>query len=100
MITSFMEKPKGEESWVNGGFFVLEPEVFNYIKDDDKEIFERTPLENLAHDNQLHAYKHTGFWHPMDTLKDKNDLTQMWQNNSAPWALWNKIDNKKTFIYT
>ena len=90
MITSFMEKPKGEESWINGGFFVCEPEVFDYIKDGDSTIFERAPLENLAKDNQLNAYKHSGFWRPMDTLKDKNDLTEMWQNNKAPWALWLK----------
>ena len=88
MITSFMEKPKGEESWINGGFFVCEPEVFNYIPEGDDVIFERTPLENLAKDNKLNAYKHDGFWRPMDTLKDKNDLTNMWQNNQAPWAKW------------
>lgn len=91
MITSFMEKPKGEESWINGGYFVCQPEVFDYIKDGDETIFERAPLENLARDNQLNAYKHTGFWRPMDTLKDKNDLTQMWQNSTAPWAVWNQI---------
>ena len=90
MITSFMEKPKGEESWINGGFFVCEPKVFDYIKDGDSTIFERAPLENLAKDNQLNAYKHNGFWRPMDTLRDKNDLTEMWLNDSAPWAIWNK----------
>ena len=90
IITSFMEKPKGEASWINGGFFVCEPQVFDYIDDGDQVIFERAPLENLAKDNQLNAYKHRGFWRPMDTLKDKNDLTQMWQNNNAPWAVWNK----------
>ena len=88
MITSFMEKPKGEESWINGGFFVCEPEVFNYIQEGDSTIFERAPLENLAKDKQLNAYKHRGFWRPMDTLKDKNDLTYMWQNDQAPWAVW------------
>lgn len=90
MITSFMEKPKGEESWINGGFFVCEPEVFDYIDNDPSVIFERSPLENLARDKQLNAYKHRGFWRPMDTLKDKNDLTYMWQNDQAPWALWQK----------
>ncbi len=90
MITSFMEKPKGEESWINGGFFVCEPEVFDYIPKGDDVIFERAPLENLARDGQLNAYKHYGFWRPMDTLKDKNELTEMWQNDSAPWAVWNK----------
>ena len=90
MITSFMEKPKGEESWINGGFFVCEPKVFDYIKEGDSTIFERTPLETLAGENQLNAYKHSGFWRPMDTLKDKNDLTEMWQNDRAPWAVWQK----------
>ena len=90
MITSFMEKPKGEESWINGGFFVCEPKIFDYITEGDSTIFERSPLENLAKDKQLNAYKHRGFWRPMDTLKDKNDLTYMWQNNQAPWAVWLK----------
>lgn len=87
-ICSFMEKPKGDGSWINGGFFVCEPKVFDYIDDGDDVIFERTPLENLAKDGQLNAYKHNGFWHPMDTLKDKNELTQMWISNVAPWAKW------------
>lgn len=88
MITSFMEKPKGEESWINGGYFVCEPEIFNYIQDGDDTIFERAPLENLAKDNQLNAFKHNGFWQPMDTLRDKTELTELWQNNKAPWAVW------------
>ena len=88
-ITSFMEKPKGEESWINGGFFVLEPRIFDYIpEDDDSIIWERSPLESLAKDGQLNAYKHVGFWRPMDTLKDKNDLTALWQQDNAPWAVW------------
>lgn len=90
MITSFMEKPKGDESWINGGFFVCEPQVFDYIKGGDATIFERAPLETLAREGQLNAYKHNGFWQPMDTLKDKNDLTKMWQENTAPWAFWTK----------
>lgn len=90
MITSFMEKPKGDESWINGGFFVCEPQVFDYIKDGDATIFERAPLETLAREGQLNAYKHNGFWQPMDTLKDKNDLTKMWQENRAPWTFWTK----------
>lgn len=88
MITSFMEKPKGEESWINGGFFVCQPEVFDYIKDGDKTIFERAPLENLAKDKQLNAYKHRGFWQPMDTLRDKKELTELWETDKAPWAKW------------
>lgn len=89
-ISSFMEKPKGDGAWINGGFFVLEPQVFDYIQNGDSTIFEREPLENLAHDNQLNAFKHTGFWHAMDTLRDKNELTDMWMNGKAPWALWLK----------
>ncbi len=88
MITSFMEKPKGEESWINGGYFVCEPEVFDYISDGDDVIFEKAPLENLAADNQLNAFKHRGFWRPMDTLRDKIALTELWQANKAPWAVW------------
>ena len=88
MITSFMEKPKGDESWIKGGFFVCQPQVFDYIPNGDDVIFERAPLENLAKDRKLNAYKHEGFWRPMDTLKDKNDLTEMWVKNTAPWAVW------------
>lgn len=87
-ISSFMEKPKGDGNWINGGFFVCEPQIFNYIGNDDDIIFEKEPLESLAKDGQLNAYKHRGFWHPMDTLKDKNELTQMWVNDVAPWAKW------------
>lgn len=88
IITSFKEKPKGDESWINGGFFVCEPQVFDYIEADESVTFEKAPLENLAKDRQLNAYKHSGFWRPMDTLKDKNDLTEMWQMDRAPWAVW------------
>lgn len=96
MITSFMEKPKGEESWINGGFFVCEPEVFDYIAaNDDSCIFERNPLENLAKDGQLNAFKHRGFWQPMDTLRDKKELTEMWQSDNAPWAKWIKQGEEK-----
>ena len=91
MITSFMEKPKGEESWINGGFFVCQPEVFDYIPENDYRVtFEKAPLENLAKNKQLNAYKHSGFWRPMDTLKDKNELTYLWTNGKAPWAVWTK----------
>jgi len=84
-ITSFVEKPKGDESWINGGFFVCEPKIFDYINDNDNEIFERAPLENLAKDCQLSAFKHDGFWRPMDTLRDKIELTDMWMAEKAPW---------------
>ena len=90
LITSFMEKPKGEESWINGGFFVCQPEIFDYIPERDDIIFEKAPLENLSKDNKLNAYKHEGFWKPMDTLRDKLELTDMWQNEKAPWAVWLK----------
>ena len=88
-INTFQEKPQGDGAWINGGFMVCEPEVFDYIKENrDDVIFERTPLENLAKDGQLNSFKHSGFWYPMDTLKGKNDLTEMWQQDNAPWALW------------
>lgn len=90
IITTFEEKPQGDNSWVNGGFFVCEPVVFDYIDNGDNITFEKNPLENLAKNKQLNAYKHYGFWRPMDTIKDKKDLTEMWMNNNAPWAIWQK----------
>lgn len=87
-ITSFMEKPQGDGAWINGGFFVCEPEVMNYIGEGEDVIFERAPLENLAQKGQLHAYKHNGFWQPMDTLKDKHQLTDLWESGHAPWKKW------------
>jgi glucose-1-phosphate cytidylyltransferase len=86
-VLSFKEKPKGDGSWINGGFFVLQPEVFNYIKG-DSIIFEREPLETLATSGNLCAYRHYGFWRPMDTLRDKTDLEEAWESNNAPWKLW------------
>lgn len=86
-IESFIEKPLGDGSWINGGFFVLEPEIFNYIEG-DATIWEKEPLENLASQNQLMAYRHFGFWRPMDSLRDKNVLEEMWQNNQASWKIW------------
>ena len=88
IITSFMEKPKGDENWINGGFFVCEPEVLGYIKDGDGTVFERSPLESLANDGQLNAYRHSGFWQPMDMMRDKMELTRLWQSDKAPWAVW------------
>lgn len=87
IISSFQEKPKNNDGWINGGFFVLEPEIFNYIPDDDFCAFEQEPLRKLVADKQLNAYKHNGFWRPMDMLKDKVDLNIMWDNN-APWKIW------------
>jgi glucose-1-phosphate cytidylyltransferase len=89
-ITSFKEKPEGNEAYINGGFFVMESAIFEYLTEGDATILERKPLEKLADDRQLNAYKHTGFWRPMDTLKDKNDLTALWTQGNAPWALWLK----------
>ncbi|MDR1695394.1 MAG: glucose-1-phosphate cytidylyltransferase [Endomicrobium sp.] len=89
IITSFMEKPKGGESRINGGFFVCEPEVLNYIPGEGNGvIFERGPLESIAKDLQLNAYKHNGFWKPMDTLREKNELNYLWENDKAPWKVW------------
>ncbi len=87
MVSSFQEKPKGDGSWINGGFFVCQPEVFNYLEG-DKTIFEREPLENLAHNGQLFTYKHYGFWKPMDTQRDKNQLEVLIENKKAPWIKW------------
>lgn len=86
-VESFQEKIKGDGGWISGGFFVFEPEIFKYIED-DHTVFEKGPLENLAKDGQLMAYKHTGFWHPMDTLRDKNHLEELWKANKAPWKIW------------
>lgn len=86
-VRSFREKPKGDGALINGGFFILSPEVIDYI-DDDKTIWEREPLEKLAKEGGLAAFQHTGFWHPMDTLTDKNYLEGLWQSNNAPWKVW------------
>jgi glucose-1-phosphate cytidylyltransferase len=89
-VESFREKPDGDGAWINGGFFVMEPGIFDYLTDGDATVLERKPLERLAETGQLNAYKHHGFWRPMDTLKDKNDLTDLWTAGKAPWALWLK----------
>lgn len=86
-VQSFQEKPAGDGSWINGGFFVLEPGMLDLIAG-DSTIFEREPLERLARDGQLMAHKHDGFWHAMDTLRDKNDLESLWQAGTAPWKVW------------
>ena len=86
-VLSFREKPRGDGAWINGGFFVLEPAVFDYIEGDET-VWEREPLENLAKDGQLVAYKHRGFWKCMDTLRDKNELEKLWQSGNPPWKVW------------
>jgi len=87
-VKSFQEKPKDDGSWINAGFFVCEPKVLDYISNDDKVIFERDPLENLARDNELYTFKHRGFWKPMDTLRDKTQLEEMIDLGIAPWKKW------------
>lgn len=86
-VESFQEKPQGDGAWINGGFFVLEPSVLDYI-DGDETIWERGPLERLAQEGQLSAYEHRGFWQPMDTLRDKLLLEQLWEEKRAPWKIW------------
>jgi glucose-1-phosphate cytidylyltransferase len=86
-VVSFKEKPAGDGSWINGGYFVLEPKILDLI-DDDTIIFEKKPLERLAQDGELMAYRHQGFWYAMDTLRDKNYLESLWQSGNAPWKIW------------
>ena len=88
IITSFLEKPKGDGNWINAGFFVCEPKVLDYITNGDATIFEKEPLSNLAKDRQLCAFKHNGFWKPMDALRDKQVLEKMWDSGKAPWKTW------------
>ncbi len=86
-IEAFKEKPLGDGAWINGGFFVVEPDVIEYVEG-DSTIWEREPLENLAKDGLLSAFRHEGFWHPMDTLRDKSVLEELWQSGKAPWKVW------------
>lgn len=85
LVKEFTEKNQTKEGWINGGFFVLEPEVFDYIADEDKAIWEREPLEELAKDGELNAYFHNGFWQPMDTLREYRMLESLWDKGEAPW---------------
>lgn len=88
-VTNFKEKPLGDGGWINGGFFVLKSDVFAYLPDDsDNLMWEEAPLENLARDNQLLAYKHHGFWKCMDALRDKADLENLWESENPPWKIW------------
>ena len=88
LIQQFQEKPEGDGAWINGGFFVLDPKVIAFIEDGDATIWEREPLEKLANNDQLKAYRHRGFWRPMDTLRDKMQLEEMWDAGTAPWKTW------------
>lgn len=87
-VTNFLEKPKGDGAWINGGFFVCEPKVFDYIQDGDRTVFEQAPLQNLALDGELMAFKHRGFWKCMDSLNDKKQLNEMIENDKALWKSW------------
>ena len=87
-VNAFIEKPQGDGAWINGGFFVLEPDVFSYIKDGDATVWERKPLERLAADGRLNAYRHKGFWKCMDTLRDKTELESLWKSGNPPWRVW------------
>ncbi len=86
-VSQFKEKPDPEGGWINGGFFVLSPKIAQYLTD-DTTIWEREPLERLSEDGELHAYRHYGFWQPMDTLRDKNYLEGLWSGGAAPWKVW------------
>ena len=86
-VLSFQEKPQGDGSWINGGFFVLDPAIFDYIED-DATFWEREPMERLAAEKQLGIYRHHGFWRPMDTLRDKMELENLWDSKKAPWKNW------------
>jgi len=88
-VSQFVEKPRGDGSWINAGYFVCEPNVFKYIEG-DHTVWEQAPLKGLAEAGQLYTYKHSGFWHPMDTLRDKIRLEQMWNKGEAPWKMWDE----------
>jgi glucose-1-phosphate cytidylyltransferase len=87
-VKSFLEKPKGESGWINGGFFVCEPKVFDFIGENEDSIFENEPLQNMAKNGELYAYKHKGFWKCMDTLRDKHQLNTFWESKNAKWKKW------------
>jgi glucose-1-phosphate cytidylyltransferase len=87
-VRSFLEKPKGDGSWINGGYMVCEPGVFDYIQNGDATVWEQEPMQNIALAGEMQAFKHHGFWRPMDTLKDKHDLNEMWDNGKSPWKIW------------
>ena len=87
-VKNFIEKPQDDKNWINGGFFVCDKKIFNYLSDNESCVFEQEPLKNLAKDGELFAYQHTGFWQPMDTLRDNQKLNRMWQENKAPWKVW------------
>lgn len=87
LVSGFHEKPKGDGNWINAGFFVCESKIFDYIEGDNT-TFEQEPLKKLASEGQMYTFRHHGFWKPMDTLKDKNDLNKLWTEDKAPWKVW------------
>ena len=86
-LTKFVEKPQESGSWINAGFFVCEPAIFDVLEG-DHEMFEKEPMQRLIERNEIHAYKHEGFWKPMDTLRDNQELNKMWDSDKAPWKVW------------
>ena len=87
VVNSFVEKPEGTGTWINAGFFICEPEIFNFLSEDN-EMFECEPMQRLLMQSEIHAYKHSGFWKPMDTLRDNIELNKMWESGNAPWKIW------------
>lgn len=87
-VKKFQEKPKGDGGYINGGFFVLSPKIIDYIQSGEQIVFEQEPLKDLAKDGQLHAYEHNGFWHAIDTLRDKNRAEELWMSGNPPWKIW------------
>ena len=87
-VNEFREKPKGDGSWINAGYFVCEPKVFDYITGGDATVFEQEPLKSLAKDGEIFTHKHDSFWMPMDTLRDKHKLNELWNEDGAPWKVW------------
>ena len=88
LVANFREKNIDDVDWINGGYFVCEPSIFDYLNNDDKEVWEQKPLQKLSKDKNLIAFKHDGFWKPMDTLKDSMELDKMWKSNTAKWKIW------------
>jgi glucose-1-phosphate cytidylyltransferase len=87
-VSGFEEKPRGDRSWTNGGFFVLSPGVARYLDGDDQLVWEQQPMRALAADGELSAFRHEGFWQPMDTLRDRHQLEELWDSGKAPWRTW------------
>ena len=90
MVTNFKEKPQGDNSWINAGYFVCEPQVLDYIDNKEDVVLEQKPLKNLVRDKQIYTYKHKNFWMPMDTISDKKKLNDIYYSKQAPWVVWKK----------